>query len=55
MSDPGIEAMSFDAGAAQPAGNASRDDWAAYAISQGATEEVLNGMSRNEIRDQYSS
>lgn len=55
MSDPGGEVMmtSF-AGAEQPAGNASRADWAAYAESLGATAESLEGMTRNEIRAEFS-
>ena len=36
-----------------PAGNASRDAWAAYALTQGATDAELDGLSRNDIRDAY--
>lgn len=37
----------------QPAGNASADDWRAYALTQGATEDEVADLSRNELRDQY--
>lgn len=37
----------------QPAGNASLDDWRAYALTQGATEDDLEGLSRNDLRDKY--
>lgn len=40
-------------GGEQPAGNASRDAWHAYAVSQGATEGDLADLNRNEIRDRY--
>jgi hypothetical protein len=34
-----------------PARNASRDDWAAYALTLGATEADLEGQTRDYIRD----
>lgn len=37
-----------------PAGNASRDEWEAYALSTGRTEDDLEGLSRNEIRDLFA-
>jgi hypothetical protein len=37
----------------QPAGNASRDDWRAYALTQGATEDEVEDLSRNDLRDLY--
>lgn len=37
----------------QPAGNGSLEDWAAFAQSKGATDEDLEGKSRNEIRAAY--
>lgn len=42
----------------QPKGNASRDDWVAYARSQGATDADLvdgdgNELGRDEIRAKY--
>jgi hypothetical protein len=40
-------------GPEKPAGNASRDDWVAYAKAMGATDEDLEGYSRDEIRDDY--
>ena len=39
----------------EPKGNASRDDWAAYAKSQGATDDQLANMSRDDIRGRYGS
>ena len=41
----------------QPAGNASRDEWVAYAKSDAGgnkTDEELEGLGRNEIRDLYA-
>lgn len=38
----------------QPAGNASRDDWAGYVLAAGlATEDDLEGLNRDQIRDTY--
>jgi hypothetical protein len=34
-----------------PARNGSRDDWAAYALTLGATESDLEGQNRDYIRD----
>lgn len=40
----------------EPAGNASREEWAAYAVGAGlATPEELDGKGRDEIRDTYGS
>ena len=33
-----------------PRGNASRDEWVAYAITQGKTEDDLAGLKQGEIR-----
>ena len=39
-----------------PARNASRDEWAAFVVSTGrATEDELDGMGRDQIRDTYST
>lgn len=43
-----------------PAGNASRDDWAAYATSKGATQEETKpvdegGLSRDDLRAKYGA
>lgn len=35
----------------RPAGNASRDDWAAYALSVGVGQELVDAASRDELRD----
>lgn len=37
----------------KPAGNASTEAWQEYAKSQGATDEELDGKSRDELRDTY--
>jgi len=37
----------------KPAGNAGLDEWTAYARSQGATDDDLEGLSRNDVRDLY--
>lgn len=47
-------------GSAEPAGNASREEWASYARSKGATDEdLLDGdgqpLGRDALRDQYQS
>lgn len=38
----------------RPAGNASHDDWKAYAVSQGMDRGEADSLSRNELRDRYS-
>lgn len=47
-------------GPTKPAGNGSRDDWAAYAASQGAPEwETASvdqgGLSRDDLRAKYGA
>lgn len=39
----------------EPAGNASREQWEAYARDQGATDEDIDGMSRDDLRATYGS
>jgi hypothetical protein len=39
--------------AEQPKRNASEADWRSFALANGATEEELSGLSRDQIRDQY--
>jgi hypothetical protein len=39
----------------QPAGNGTAEEWRAYALTQGATEDEVAGMSRNDLRDRYKS
>lgn len=39
---------------AVPAGNASADDWRAYAIASGATPEEVADLGRNDLRDRYT-
>lgn len=39
----------------RPAGNGSRDEWAAYAVASGqATEDEVKGLTRDELRGLYS-
>jgi hypothetical protein len=52
--DPTDTSSSTDADLVeQPAGNASVEAWRAYALTQGATEDEVADLSRNELRDQY--
>lgn len=37
----------------RPAGNASRDEWAAYAVAQGHTEEEIADLNRDKIKDLF--
>lgn len=37
-----------------PAGNASLEDWAAYAVAQGADEEHVKSRSRDQLREEFS-
>jgi len=37
-----------------PAGNASKAEWHAYALTQGYTEEGLEGRTRDELRDLFN-
>lgn len=34
----------------KPAGNASLDDWTAYALAQGKTEDELKGLKRDDVK-----
>ncbi len=43
-----------DAGDDKPAGNASTDDWRAYAVSQGMSQEEADQYSRDELVEYYS-
>lgn len=38
-----------------PAGNASKDAWAEYAVATGADPDDVAAMSRNELRDRYGN
>jgi len=42
------------AGGDLPKGNASRDEWWAYALGHGLTEEDVASLSRDEIRDHFT-
>lgn len=41
--------------AAPPSGNASTDEWRGYAITQGASEEDIEGLSRDDLRSIYGT
>jgi hypothetical protein len=38
----------------KPKGNASTDEWTAYALAHGKTEEDLQGLSRDDIRNLFA-
>lgn len=40
--------------AEEPAGNASKAEWHAYALKHGFTEEGLEGRTRDELRDLFN-
>lgn len=37
-----------------PSGNASKADWLAFALATGATEEDVTGLTRDQLREQYT-
>jgi hypothetical protein len=37
----------------KPAGNASHDEWVAYAVSQGVDQDEAEAKSRDELRDLF--
>jgi hypothetical protein len=39
----------------QPAGNASREAWAEFAIASGAPAAEVEGKTRDELRDHYGN
>lgn len=39
----------------QPKGNASRDDWATYALAHGASDDDIADLSRDQLREQYGN
>ena len=41
--------------ATPPNGNASTDEWRGYALSQGASEEDVEGLSRDDLRSIYGT
>ena len=45
-----VEPDDHDGTPTKPAGNASRGDWAAYALTQGFAEEQIDGLKQGEIR-----
>lgn len=63
--DPDAEANTRGQGAAlaaapatggdRPKGNASQEAWADYAVSQGMTRDEADALSRDELRDRYTS
>lgn len=56
LSDGVVDSLSDtrDAAEQEPAGNASRVDWAAYRIAQGMDPAEAEGMTRDELRDYRS-
>lgn len=50
----GQPAGGVDATAGKPAGNATREAWHDYAIAQGRTEDELDGLGRDAIRDLFA-
>lgn len=44
-----------DHGVERPAGNESREKWFEFAKSQGYNVDVLDGMSRDQIRDLFDN
>lgn len=51
VSTPGVDPPAVGE---SPKGNASHDEWEAYARTQGATDEDLDGLGRDAIRDKYT-
>lgn len=49
------ETAAAPAASEQPAGNASLEAWSDFAKSKGATEGDLEGKTRDQLREQYSS
>lgn len=49
------EEAAEEAGDDRPAGNASKADWVAYAVTQGADPDEAEGLSRDELREQYGA
>lgn len=39
----------------RPAGNASKDAWQTYALTQGHAAEALDGLARDDIRELFDS
>lgn len=39
----------------EPAGNASKDEWREFALAQGASEDEVADLSRNDLRDRFGS
>lgn len=55
VGEPGPELdLAESDGSGAPRGNASLEAWQEYAKSKGATDEDLDGKSRDEVRDQYA-
>ncbi len=44
-----------EAGDGLPKGNASRDEWWAYALGHGMTEDDVEPLTRDEIRDHFTN
>ena len=51
----GPDVVDEPAPATPPSGNASADEWRGYAISQGASEEDVESLSRDDLRSTYGT
>lgn len=38
----------------RPGGNASLEEWQGYALAHGMTEDEIEGVSRNDLRDRFA-
>ena len=52
--DAPAEAVAPEAGGGLPKGNASLQEWQAYALAHGLTAEELEPLTRDQIRDHFS-
>lgn len=52
--DPATPAVPTVPADEAPAGNASKADWEAYALTQGRAPEELDGLTRDQLRDLFN-
>lgn len=48
-----VKVQNADPAGERPSGNASKADWAEYALANGKTTEDLDGLGRDQIRDLF--
>ena len=53
--DPGQQGDGAGDQTEAPSGNASTEEWAAYALSKGATAEQIDGLGRDQLREQFGA